>query len=68
MEYKEISIIKEWDNYTCIYKKNNAVSLNVANILISAELFDKIRKSTLSDLNNILSDLFKNSHKYKKSA
>ena len=70
MEKFELSITKNWDNYSCLYMHVNTVALNIANILINKNILEKIKKpsTTLEEIHDILSNLYENSDKYKKVA
>ncbi len=68
MEKFELSITKNWNDYFCVYEHTNTIALNIANILVNEDVFKKIknRSTTLEEIHNILSNLYKNSDKYKK--
>lgn len=58
MKKIEISITKNWNEFSCLYKFSNTLALNVKNIIISKEEFEYINKVSLDKLNDILSNLY----------
>ena len=60
METKKypITIINESWNFKCVYTHLNTIALNIKELLVTKDIFEKIQKDSLDKVEKLLKELY----------